>query len=911
MHYTLRSMLGLILLLCSIHLTAQNNYTVKGTVQDSTDQALEAASVVLLNAKDSILISFGLTNKKGAFQLDRIKKGNYVLQITYVGYGTFAKGLDVEGTNSTIDVGTVALNSNINKLAEVTVTAEFIPIVIKKDTIEYTADAFKVKPNATVEDLLKKMPGIEVEDDGSIKAQGEDVQSVTVDGKKFFGDDPKVATQNLPADAVKKVQVFDKKSDKAEFTGIDDGDTQKSINLELKEDKKVGVFGNVVGGLGTDERFTSKININKFSDKYQVSTITNFNNLNQQGFSFSDYYALSGGRGGGGFVNNNGFNPGIARSITGGLNFAYTFSPKYQLNSSYFVGGVDNSVISTTISENFINEGSFLQNDFNEGTSENLNHRINLELEGKPDSVNRFEIQSTIQYRTANLNQIESSQILRAINSVSSDVEQERVGENESLDLNLELEYGRRLGKKGRSVSVELDLGAGDDIDELILDQENDQFDETNNLIRSTRIIQDQIDEQDDNSYDFRLSYTEPLSKGLYLDLEVRRNNVNSSSLKEFFDLDPNNQDLRTLNEALSNSFNNDYTYNYAGASIQKNTDFLKSTFTLDFKNAEINGMVPGNPEISNSFNFILPRIVLNFDKKKLRIQYRTRVNEPSVAQLSPLPDNSNPNSFYLGNPNLQPEYTHTVSARYYFFDSFTFRSLFANLTANYTLNDIVNAIEFDENFRTVRSPVNVDYNQNINGSLSYSSPIKSLRIKTRLRGSMGLTRSITFLDAVENKVNTTNQNLSATLENLDNEVVSVQLTGNWRLNQTSYDQSEDRNQDFLTQSYQADVLIDFGKGWTLDNEIRHTIFSEENYGDNNTFTLWNMGINKSLFNDRLSLKISAFDILNQNQGINRENSATSISETISNTLTQYYMFTANYKLSSFGGNNRRMFWMR
>jgi hypothetical protein len=910
MHNILRSILGLFLLLCSISLSAQNKYTLKGTVQDSTNQALEAASAVLLNASDSVLVSFGLTNNKGAFQLDRIKEGNYVLQITYVGYGTFARAISAEGTESIIDMGIISLNSNINKLAEVTVTADFIPIVIKKDTIEYTADAFKVKPNATVEDLLKKMPGIEVEDDGSIKAQGEDVQSVTVDGKKFFGDDPKVATQNLPADAVKKVQVFDKKSDKAEFTGIDDGDTQKSINLELKEDKKIGVFGNVVGGLGTDERFTSKININKFSDKYQVSTITNFNNLNQQGFNYSDYYAL-GGRGGRQFINNGSFSPGIARSLTGGLNFSYTFSPKYQLYSSYFVGGVDNTVISTTTSENFINEGSFLQNDFNEGNSENLNHRINFQLEGKPDSLNRFEVESSIQYRTANLNQVESSEILRATNSVSSNVDQLRIGENENVDVDVQMEYGRRLGKKGRSLAVELDLGRVDDFDELILDQENEQFDEANNLIRSTRVIQDQIDEQDNNSYDFRLSYTEPLSKGLFLDLEVRRNNVNSASLKEFFDLDPNNQDIKTLNDALSNSFNNDYTYNYAGASIQKNTDFLKSTFTLDFKNAEINGRVPGNPEIANTFNFILPRIVLNFDQKKLRLQYRTRVNEPSVTQLSPLPDNSNPNSFYLGNPNLQPEYTHTLSARYYFFDSFSFRSLFANLTANYTLNDIVNAIEFDENFRTVLSPVNVDYNQNVNTTLSYSTPIKKLRIKTRLRGSMGLTRGITFLDAIENKVNTTNQTLSATFENLDNERVSVQLSGNWRWNQTSYDQSENRNQDFLTQSYQADLLIDFGKGWTLDNEIRYTIFSEESYGSNNTFTLWNLGLNKSLFKDRLSLKISAFDLLNQNQGINRDNTATSISETISNTLTQYYMLTANYKLSSFGGNNRRMFFMR
>lgn len=891
----------------------QSKLDIEGIVKDSTDQALVAASVVLLNAKDSVLVAFSLTNDDGKFLLRDVNPGEFALQITYVGYGTFSRLIQVDEGEKNKNLGIISLSSNINKLSEVVVRADFIPIVIKKDTVEYTADAFKVKPNASVEDLLKKMPGIEVDDDGSITAQGEDVKTVTVDGKKFFGDDPKMATQNLPADAIKKVQVFDKKSEKAEFTGIDDGDTEKTINLELKEDKKIGLFGDVKGGLGADDdfetaRFDSRININKFSDKYQFSTIANFNNLNQQGFSYSDYYSLTGSRGSGGLLNN-GASPGISKSLTGGLNFSYTFSPKYEITSSYFVGGVDNNVVSNSSSENFTNESSFLQFDGNDGSSNNISHTVNFELEAKPDSVNRIQFETSIKYNDASLNQLETSEIRGSGDLLQSFVDQERIGDNNSLDLDLSLNYGRRLGKAGRTINLSTDLGKLNEADDLFLDQNNLDYDDFGIPETTESIIQDQISTRDNNSYDVRLSYTEPLMDKLYLDLELRRNNVNNESIKDFFDLDPLDQNIKTLNDALSTAFNNEYSYNYIGTSLQKNTENLKTTLTLDYKNAVINGqLLDAGTSVNNSFNYLLPKLILNFDKKRLRIQYSTRVTEPSVNQLSPILDNSNPNNIYLGNADLNPEYTHRLNFRYFFFDSFTFRNLFASLNTSYTLNDIVNAITFDEHNARVSRPLNVDNNKNISTSLSYSSPIRPLHIKTRLRGSLGWTDGITFLNDIENNVITSNQSFRATFENIDNEVVSIQFSGNWRWNQTSYDQSEIRNQNFLTQSYKADILVELGKGWTWDNEISQTIFSEETYGDNNKFTLWNMGLNKNLYNDRLSLKLSAFDLLNQNQGISRTNTTTSISETISNTLSRYFMLTANYKLSSFSGKRRMHF---
>lgn len=292
---TIKALLLTSFILISFAASGQvKKFTVKGTIQDNDKNPLIGASVVLLNPADSVLVSFGTTDENGLFEIKNVKPDSLKIQITYLGYGTIEKIIYVGGENPIVDQGIITLYSADNLLDEVVVKSEYIPIAIKKDTIEYNADAYRVRPNATVEELLKKLPGIEVDASGVITAQGEEIKKVMVDGKKFFGDDPKMATQNLPADAVKKVQVFDKKSEKAEFTGVSDGESEKVLNLELKADKKIGTFGEVMAGYGDKDRFDTKLSFNKFNSKYQFSTLANFNNLSNQGFSFADYNTLMG-----------------------------------------------------------------------------------------------------------------------------------------------------------------------------------------------------------------------------------------------------------------------------------------------------------------------------------------------------------------------------------------------------------------------------------------------------------------------------------------------------------------------------------------------------------------------------------------------------------------------------------------
>lgn len=282
-------------------------FIIKGTVTDSSRAAMPSATVMLMSAKDSSLVNFTVTDAQGGFELRNVSRGDYRVQITFVGFAPFSKSvLASDFVSPVVSVGELQLQPATKQLDEVLVMGEKAPVTVKRDTIEFNAGSFKTQANANVEDLLKKMPGIQVETDGSIRAQGEQVQRVMVDGREFFGRDPKLATRNLPADAVDKVQVFDKKSDQAVFTGIDDGQREKTINLELKEEKRNGAFGTLTAGGGTDSRWQGRASINKFGKGSQLSLLGMGNNVNEQGFSIDDYMNFSGGTrqvmGGGGSV---------------------------------------------------------------------------------------------------------------------------------------------------------------------------------------------------------------------------------------------------------------------------------------------------------------------------------------------------------------------------------------------------------------------------------------------------------------------------------------------------------------------------------------------------------------------------------------------------------------------------------
>ncbi|MEO6039037.1 MAG: TonB-dependent receptor, partial [Saprospiraceae bacterium] len=389
---------------------AQTGSTLEGGVADSSGIALPTATVMLLQARDSVLAAFGTTDPDGRFSLQNVAPGDYLLQINYLGYQNHSQQLVVPENKNRVNAGRILLQPASLVLPGVEIKAEQAPLVMRKDTLEYNAGVFKTQPGAVVEDLLKKLPGIQVQSDGTIKAQGETVQNVLVDGKEFFGQDPKVATKNLPADAVDKVQVYDKKSEQAEFTGIDDGREQKTINLQLKADKKQGYFGNASAGYGTQNRFEGKFNLNRFGGKTQFSALGMGNNTNQQGFSFDDYLnfmgglsnLMSGSGGAGGRVRITvdpeaagipmgfGLENGFTDTWAGGLNINTELNAKTKLNASYFYSRLQNDMERSTSRTNLLGDQQFGSREEEDRLSRTAGHRLNLTLRHKPDSASNL-----------------------------------------------------------------------------------------------------------------------------------------------------------------------------------------------------------------------------------------------------------------------------------------------------------------------------------------------------------------------------------------------------------------------------------------------------------------------------------------------------------------------------------------
>jgi len=347
----------LLLLLIATVGISQSKYDLEGSVQGNDNEALLSATVVLLSQADSTLVSFGLTDNQGRYKIMDVGHGSYLLQVTYLGYAQHNSAVTIaDGFNP--KMGVIRLESAQYALEEVEVTADHVLIVVKKDTLEYNAAAFQTQPNEVVEDLLRKLPGVEVDTDGTITAQGEEVQSVTVDGN------PTIATRNLPADAIDKVQIYDRRSDAAEFSGLDDGEREKAINLELKEDRRQGQFGTFEAGYGTDERYKGRLSLNRFSTKTQISAIGNFNNINEQGFSSADYVSVLQVIGfrnrGNGIALNNGLSNGFVTTNAGGLNINHDFSDDVELTFSYFLNDISNKTRSFTSRETFSENLSFV-----------------------------------------------------------------------------------------------------------------------------------------------------------------------------------------------------------------------------------------------------------------------------------------------------------------------------------------------------------------------------------------------------------------------------------------------------------------------------------------------------------------------------------------------------------------------
>ncbi|MGA0556727.1 TonB-dependent receptor domain-containing protein [Larkinella sp. VNQ87] len=930
--------LAFLLLISVTVATAQSS--IRGIVLDSTSRKpLMEANVTLLSARDSSLVQFMITNGEGGFSFPKVAVGTYRLLVTFVGYRNQSKRVSVQPDKPTVDAGIIYMVPQTVNLNEVIVKQEGPPITIKQDTVEFNAGSFKTQPNAMVENMLKKLPGVEVERDGTIKAQGQEVKKVLVDGKPFFGDDPKMATRNLPADIIDKVQLYDQQSEQSQFSGFDDGDRSKTINLVTKKEKRKGYFGQQSvgagpGETGDDVRYAARLNLNRFNGVQQMSLIGQANNVNQQAFTgqsiFGGGAGLGANVGGGGVVVTDGRGGGgngantnaITRTLAGGLNYRNEWGQKADLAASYFLNDLNTLTNQQSRRQYALPDTSYRVNQTSTSQNQTTSHRLNLRFTYQIDSLTSLRITPGFTIQNSNYESLNNSQTFtgegigetgqidstRLINTSATryySTGRGISGNNNALLM-------RKFNRKGRTLSLNWNLAVNNQTTDGINQSTNRFYSETGD--REDQVINQQ-NEQTNRSVTntMNLAYTEPLSLNKTLEFHYNFSNNRNTSDRIVNDFNEATDSYSLLNPTLSNNFVNTYQTNRAGSTLQIKR--LKYTYGLGFDVQQASLRSDNqttDASIRKNFTNVLPNAMLtyNFSKNRtLRFNYRSRTNAPSVTQLQPVPDNTNPLNIRIGNPDLKQEYTNTVTMNYNSFQQSTYRSLFALLNASQTTNKIVNATSFNSQGAQTTQPINTNGYYTLNGFLAVGRRIQPLKANLNLTSNVNFIRNVSLVNNQTNRSQNWTLSQSARLESNFDDKIEFGLSGNVSYQTALYSLQSSQNTEFFNKSLTGDLYYQLPFSFVFTTDITYNNYSGKSAGTVQNFALWNAAISRQFFkNKQGELRFQIYDLLNQNRSITRNVTETYTEETQSRVLNRYFMLSFTYNLRRFGsGSSSRL----
>ena len=931
-----KNILLLPLLFFATALLAQKNGVVKGIALDTiSKEKVAGATVTIMERKDSSLVTFTMTGNDGRFQVSGLANGEYRLLISHINYHNSNKFFTITDGTKNAELGNVVMNDKVKVLEEVVLEAEAPPVTLVGDTIQYNAGSFRTPPNASVEQLLKKLPGVKVDKDGTIKAQGEKVTKVLVDGKEFFGNDPKMATKNLPADAVDKVQVYDKQSDQAQLTGFEDGNYEKTINLKLKKDKKKGVFGKVNAGTGNKDRYEGKFNVNSFKGARQLSVIGMGNNTNAEGFSFMDILNFTGElarmqRGGGGNMNINisgdeaaamGINPGgrnsgINTAWGSGLNYNNIIGNKLDFQSNYFYNRFNPNQESHVQRQYFLPSTYFYnQNSFTDNLSNN--HRFNLNTLYQVDSMNSIRFNPSFSYQKTNNNSQTDYQTLSGSKTLTNEGFSNNSSTSAGYNFRNDIIWRKKFARKGRTFSLSLQTSLNESDGDGSLSSINRFYNPNGSLLRRDTLNQQSNTSGDLRGYTTKAVYTEPLWKKSLLELSAGKSNTKSTSQKTTHDYNKANGKYDRLNNILSNDFEN--TYGYINGGIRIRTQKKKYNFAIgaNWQQAQLEGKITTGIKdslISKTFRNILPtaRFQYNFTRfKSFSLTYTTATNQPSMQQLQPVRDNSNSLNIKEGNPGLKQEYNQTTQAHLNFVSPYKNKNLFMVTTMQATRNKIVNydSINLQTGVRRTK-PVNVNGIYNLNTNISYSMPVRFLKGSIELSSGGGYNRGKQLVNTLAGKIVTnTIRTLSigpdVRLDMNPTDKLSIGVGAGFNYNKTKYSLQSAQNTNYLSQEYNASLDWEMPKGFFFSTDFTYTINSQRAAGFNTNVPLWNASISKQMLKfNRGELKFAARDLLDKNIGINRNTNNNYIEDSKVLTLRRFFLLSFTYSLSKTGLNN-------
>ncbi len=897
-----------LLTLGSFKVSAQG-LILKGTVRDTVDKKfLKNASIVLLHAKDSVLYKTTRSQDDGQFELSEVNKGNYILMVAYPQYANYLENIELNGS---IDLKIIPLNTKVHLLKEVIIKNTVSSIRVKGDTTEFKADSFRVTPNADVQELIKKMPGFQVNSKGEITTQGEKVNKVLVDGEEFFSDDPAVVTKNLRADAVDKVQVFDKKSDQATFTGIDDGQTSKTINLQLKEDKKNGHYGKFELGSNLDTYKNGKALINAFKGKKKFAGYLTTDNTKFEALSWDEQRNYSDG---GNTVTTLGDDGsmsiyfssggddydeqiGLPNQQSGGLVLANKWG-NISTNNTGQYQRLQSDAKGTSYTKTILSNAILNNNTTNDQVLDKRKYRFNTINEWGTDSTGLFKIifkaANTLKDANADYSGLTTNEFGTKINQTER---QTSLSEDDKLIVS-NLSYRKKFAKKGRTISVLSDLNFNDKAQDATLISENSFFDAANLPTFIEKVDQIKANQQTTSSIASNLVYTEPLSEKLFLifkyGLTIAKNDaerVTSNNNGAIVDSLSNHFVFNTVNNSGSLS------YRY----VAKKVNFIIGS-GVGTANYQLKDMELGANRAINFTNFI-PSASLNFNPKqqrKVRFNYNGNTTNPTLQQIQPIIDNSDPLNIAVGNANLQQGFSNKFSFNASDYKVLKSRSIYLNANYTATNNAITNSSQVDANGRTIRKYVNVDGSFNYNINIGYGLDVYK-GVNLGVRTGKNFNRYINFVNNVKN-INDNNGteytlNLNYWSDTWFNFYWQISATNN----QSTSSIRANITTNFWSYSSYGNFNFNFKKAKTyisFENDI-NVYQKSAAFPDQRNIYLVSPSIRKVIGKkDQFELKLFVFDIFNQNNYVRRNISSNFISETTNNGIRRYFLLGFVYNFS-------------
>ncbi|MEP7262951.1 MAG: outer membrane beta-barrel protein [Bacteroidota bacterium] len=876
---------------------------LSGKVTDKNQSPLPYATIALLHPADSTMAYFGITTDDGSFYIKNINIGKYILQCSFIGYKTFYNDIDIPSSSPVQQIQLVPLEQSVN---EVNITGERIPVRIKQDTIEYDAGAYKTKPDAVAEDLLKKLPGVEVDRNGNIKAQGEQIQNVLVDGKEFFSNDPKVATKNLPADAIDKVQVYDKKSDQSELTGIDDGEREKTINLMLKDNRKTAIFGDATAAAGTDDHYKLNAKLYRFTKTQQFAFIGMLNDINESGFSFKDYMDFSGGfrnmgdgNGGMQFTFNTNNAPvnfgetenGLISSGAGGLNYTYEPVKNNRINISYMANGTNKKTQDNIYTENYTGEQKFYNREDAYGNSKDRNHTVTLNWRNRPDSTQNIQVNGNLT--------LSNGSAFRNTHSLSyTDLsnENELVDEGDETDRSMNSKvhasYLKRWNRKWKILKISGDASINSSLNNADWMNISRLF--TDNILSVANNFRDNT--TGNQNYSAIVSATHDAGHYYFIEPGLETGTVFQSIKREegIQNAETGNVDFEFITD-----------YRYARPYINFKYNNKKKHFLLALKSEFLdisNTIYDANIYTKNYF-YLIPKVSWENEYQSGRrygINYSARVSPPSSSSLLPVADDRNPLLITFGNPTLKPEYQHNLRFNWNIFDQFSFTSFFTSFYARYTKDKVTWTSVINDDLSQLQAPLNSDDDYLAVLNAEVTTPIRKAGVNISIEGSETFNQGINIINGDENIITSYTHKLSLTFDNRKKEKLDLSIGSSASLTNSNYS-LKDNNATYIQLSYFTDISYQPTEKWHVSCSADISTYLSQSFNSEVVVPLIKSEVSRYFLKaNRLSLSLQAYDLLNKNTGIERVSEQNYLREKQSLIIGRYVLFAIKYRLNKF-----------